>query len=139
MTRRVKPCLALAGAAVFSAACAPVVWMGAHRQGVFEELPDSVEVRRIDGRDMPRAELESVVDDHRILARLHARLPSGDGRDRALDEQLVKAEEMARTAGADALLYLDDPTVVAAIMQDARYAGPPGATVIYVMRSRGRP
>jgi type IV pilus assembly protein PilY1 len=40
------------------------------------------------------------------------------------------------SARGDAVLYLEDSSIMGVIFQDARYAGPPNAFVMYILRRR---
>lgn len=137
MSRRVIYGVAAGAVAVtVAAACSPVVWMGPYRAGGFGPLDDSAQVHLIDGRDMRRAELEAVLDEHFLLARLHRQLPYRGDRQRAVQKELEKALPLIRRSGGDAALYLEDSAIMGVIFRDARYAGPPEALVIYIMRRK---
>lgn len=137
MSRRMIYGVVAGGIAVtMAAACSPVVWMGPYRSGGFAPLRDSAEVHLIDGRGMDRAELESVLDEHYLLARVHRQLPYRGDREEAVQKEIEKALPLIRRSGGDTALYLEDSAVMGVIFQNARYAGPPEALVIYIMRRK---
>lgn len=137
MSRRALRWLLVGSVVVLvTAACSPVVWMGSHGLRDFEPLLDSRPIRLIDGRNMSRPALEAVIAEHYVLARLHYNMPNRGDREEAVKRQLEKAERLVRSAGGDAVLYLEDSAIMGVIFQDARYAGPPNALVMYILRRR---
>ncbi len=102
----------------------------------FPERPDSAEVEVIDGTAFSRAELERVVREYHILARYHSHVPRGESGERRLAKSLEKGKGRARELGGDALFYTVNSELVATIVQDARYAGPDDAVVVYILRRK---
>jgi hypothetical protein len=137
MSRRALRWSVVASAVLLvTTACSPIVWMRPYGPGDFRPLLDSKPIRLVDGRNMSRAELEAVIEEHRVLARFHTRLPNRGDHEEAVKAELEKAKRIARTAGGDAVLYLEDSSIMGVIFQNARYAGPPNAFVMYILRRR---
>ena len=106
-------------------------------EATYPVLWDTATVEVIDATGLSRADLEQVLSESEVLARFHTLSPSGDSG--ALDaSELEKAKTTARTLGANVVLFTKDSETIAAIKQDARFAGPtdPGAVVFYAMRKR---
>lgn len=99
---------------------------------------DTVTVRTIDARGMSRAELEDVLRPLEFIGRFGLRLRHNDEFEEKLAEALDESKAQIKRLGADVLLYTDDSELVAAIAQDARYAGLAYDIVVYVLRSGGR-
>ena len=106
--------------------------------GYFPAMLDTGEVRIIDARDMERAQLERTLNEHLVIGRFDVRIPAGEDFDRRLDEETEKGKAKSLTAGGNVLMFTDDSEIVGVIMQDARYAGAPGAITMYVMLRRTR-
>jgi hypothetical protein len=115
------------------AACAPSVDLSPYQ---FPRTPDDVEIRVIDARTVARPELERVLRDHYVLARFNAHVRGGDDREEQIARAVEKGKSVVRTKGGRVLVYTDDSQLIAAIMQDARFAGPSDAIVMYVLRPR---
>ncbi len=113
--------------------CGKAVYLGGQ---AYAALPDSVAVRIIDATGVTRRELEGVLREHEILARFHVMVTSSEHYDEELARELEKKTAEARLLGGRVLMHTRDSELVATIAHDARYAGPSGAVVIYVLRRR---
>ena len=98
---------------------------------------DTVEVQVIDARDMTRAQVEHVLDEHDMIGRFDARVPDGDDFERDLAAAVEKGRRRVLQAGGNVLLYTDDSELIAIIAHDARYAGAPDAITMYALLRRG--
>jgi len=110
--------------------CSPVVHLTPER---LRSLPESEDVRVIDARDMPRGELESLLAEYRILARFHKTVFGEDDFEDKVQQAVEKAKATVRQVGCNVLLYTQNSELVATVMHDAHFAGPPDALVMYAM------
>ncbi len=102
----------------------------------FPPRTDSAEVELIDARAMSRQQLDQVLQVYDVLARNHVLVRTGDRYENDVAEKVEAQKPMVRGLGGHALLYTHNSQVIAAIMQDARYAGPDDRLVVYALRRK---
>jgi hypothetical protein len=118
---------------VVLAGCAQVIPLTQYKYP--PRSPDA-EVVLIDARQMERPELQRVFDEYDIVARLHEAVRSGDRYEADVASKVEEATSIARQQGGHALLYTEDSGLIAAIFQDAGYAGPSDRLVMYILRRK---
>ncbi|UCD25005.1 MAG: hypothetical protein JSW51_03525 [Gemmatimonadota bacterium] len=99
-------------------------------------LDERTEVTVIDGRNMSRAELESVAREYEFMARWGKRVFGDEDYEDKLQAQVDEAVGKTRELGYRVLFYTDDSEAVAIVLQDARAAGRSGDIVLYALRQR---
>lgn len=120
-------------AALALAGCSPVVHLTPER---LQALPETAEVTVIDGRNMSRGELESLLAEYRILARFHKTVFGDEDLEAKVQQAVEQAQATVRQVGCNILLYTLDSELVATVMRDAHFVGPPDAIVMYAMREK---
>lgn len=94
------------------------------------------EVELIDGRGMTRPELQRRLDGYDVIARFHTLVRSGDRYEDDVAATVEEAKVTTRQRGGQALLYIHDSEMIAAIYQDVHYAGPSDRLVMYILRRK---
>jgi hypothetical protein len=113
--------------------CNPVVHL---TPGRLPSLPESEDVTVIDARGMPGGELESLLAEYRIIARFHKRVFGEEGLENKVQQAVEQAKATVMQVGGNVLLYTQNSELVATLMRDAHFAGPPDAIVMYAMREK---
>ncbi len=126
MKRTVLPLL-LGLASTALVGCVNVVYLAPQE---YAALPDTAAVGIIDATDMTRGQLESVFNEHEILARFSAFVSDGENRAADLAKELEKGKATARLLGGDVLMHTTNSELVAVIARDGNYAGPGDEIVI---------
>ena len=99
-------------------------------------LDERTEVTVIDGRDMSRAELESVAREYEFMARWGKRVFGAEDYEDKLQAEVEEAVVKTRELGYRVLFFTDDSEAIAIVLQDARAAGRPGDIIMYALRER---
>jgi len=99
-------------------------------------LDETAEVTTIDGRNMTRAELESLAAEYQFMARWSVSVFGDEDYEQKLEQAVEKAKAKTRDLGYRVLFYTDDSETVANVVQDARVAGQPGEMIMYALRER---
>jgi hypothetical protein len=105
--------------------------------GYYPAVLDTGEVRIVDARGMERAQVETLLREHHLVARFDVRIPRSADFEQCLAEEVEKGKARALAAGGNTLMYTDDSQLIAIIKTDARYAGAANAITMYVMLPRG--
>lgn len=133
MSRTVATNFTVTLAVLFAYGCSNVVYLDA---GNFPAQLDTAEVRVIDAREMDRAGLERVLEEHHLVGRFDLSIPEEDDFEQRLDQELEKAKPKVLNAGGRVLMYTDNSELIAVMKRDARYAGALGAITMYVLLRR---
>ncbi len=133
MKRRVVRLTMMLGCCAVFAACTAVIPL---TQYTYPPRSVDAEVELIDGRDMPRPDLQRRLDGYDVIARFHTTVRSGDHYEEDVASKVEEAKATARERGGHALLYLHDSEIMATIYQDVHYAGPADRLVIYILRRK---
>ena len=104
--------------------------------GYYPALLDTGEVRVIDARRMDRAQVERVLDEHRVIARFDVLIRQGADFEQNVTAEVEKGKATTLKSGGNVLMYTDNSELIAVIKRDARYAGAPDAITMYVMLPR---
>ena len=99
-------------------------------------LDETVEITAIDGRDMSRAELESLAAEYQFMARWSVSVFGDEDYEEKLSQAVEKAKVKTRELGYRILFYTDDSETVAIVVQNANIAGQPGEMILYALRER---
>lgn len=133
MDRRVVRLVMTLGCGAVLAGCNNVISLTQYK---YPPRSADAEVELIDARNMSRPDLQRRLDAYDVIARFHETVRSGDRYEEDVASKVEEAKATTRLRGGHALLYIHDSALIAAIYQDAHYAGPSDRLVMYILRRK---